>query len=148
MRPPVPIAFQTIAMDLLMRVVPAITPPYHQGTVGMIATMMLMTAEEWDRAASRRLEENNRLREIFAEAAPIVTDPALKRRMAELAETRDDDLRVSALESSNCALRAALIELHAHVEGRADPQARMVDDVIWKELARSTERRRLSTAPF
>ena len=148
MRPAVPTVFQTIAMDLLVRVVPAISPPYHQGTVGMVASLLAIVSEEWDRAASRRIEENDRLREIFRDAAAITKDPALKARLIELAATVDRDFRISALESNNSALRAALIELHAHIESQRAPEARNLEDVIWKELSRSTERRRLSSAPF
>ncbi len=148
MRPPVPIAFQTMAMDLFARVVPAISPAYHQGTVGMIATMLAIASEEWDRAASRRIEENIRLREIFRQALPVVQDASLKARLAGLAETTDSDFRVSALESNNCALRAALIDLHACIESQPGSDARQLEEIIWQELAQSTERRRLSTAPF
>jgi hypothetical protein len=148
MRPPVPTVCQRVAADLMERVIPAISPAYHQGTIGMVATLLSLVGEEWDRAASRRLEENDRLREIFREAAGVVKDAELKERLAELAETRDRDLRVSALEKSNCELRAALIELHAQVESQTGPEARRLEDVIWKELAASTERRRFSSAQF
>lgn len=148
MRPDVRSAFQTIATELVERVVPAISPSYHQGTVGMIATMLSIASEEWDRAASRRIEENDRLREIFRDAVSVAKDPVLNARLLELAETRDRDFRISALESNNCALRAALIDLHAQIESQSEPEARRLEDIIWKELARSTERRRLSTAPF
>ncbi len=148
MRPPVPAAFQTMAMHLFANVAPVITPTYHQGTVGMIGTMLAMAAEEWDRAASRRIEENGRLREIFRDAVPVVKDSALKTRLAELAENKDTDFRISALESNNCTLRAGLIDLHAYVESQSGPAVRALEDAIWKELAKSTERRRLSTAPF
>jgi hypothetical protein len=41
-----------------------------------------------------------------------------------------------------------LIELHAHVEEQGAPWARALDAEIWRELVASTERRRLSLAPF
>jgi hypothetical protein len=148
MRPEITRVFQTFAMDLMMRVIPEIGSTYHQGTIGMMASMLLMAADEWDRGASRRIEENARLRELFAAAAPAVTDAALRDRLVALAATRDDDLRISALEQNNCALRGALIDLHAHVEALQSAAARRVEEEIWRELAKSTERRMLSTAPF
>jgi hypothetical protein len=148
MRPEISRVFQTFAMDLMMRVIPEIESTYHQGTIGMMATMLLIAADEWDRGASRRVEENARLRELFAAAAPAVTDAALRDRLVALAATRDDDLRISALEQNNCALRGALIDLHAHVEALQSAAARRVEEEIWRELAKSTERRMLSTAPF
>jgi hypothetical protein len=137
-----------MAMDLIERVIPAIGPSYHQGTVGMIASLLAIVSEEWDRAASRRIEENNRLRELFRQAAPAVNDPALRSRIFQLAKTADHDFHISALENNNCALRAALIALHAHVETQTSAEARKVETAIWQELAKSTERRRLLSAQF
>jgi hypothetical protein len=148
MRPRIDAVFLTLAQDLAVRVIPAISPTYHQGTVGMIASLLAMVAEEWDRAASRRIEENNRMRDLFRDAASSVKDTGLKRRLSELAETSDRDFRIAALEANNCTLRAALIELHAHVESQTGPDARKLEDAIWKELLQSTERRRFSTAQF
>jgi hypothetical protein len=148
MRPRVPAVFETMAADLIERVVPAIGPPYHQGTIGMISTMLSLVGEEWDRAASRRIEENDRVREIFRDAAKVTKNRVLNARLLELAETSDSDFRISALESDNCALRGALIELHAQIETESGPEARRIEDLIWKELLRSTERRRFSSAQF
>lgn len=148
MRPRIDAVFATFAMDLAQRVIPAISPSYHQGTIGMIASMLAMVAEEWDRGASRRIEENSRIRDLFRDSAASVKDAGLKRRLSELAETSDRDFRISALEANNCTLRAALIDLHAHVEQQTGPEARKVEEAIWRELLQSTERRRLSTAQF
>ena len=148
MRPRVETVFQTMAMDLIERVIPAIGPSYHQGTVGMIATLLAIVSEEWDRAASRRIEENNRLRELFKQAATTINDPALRSRIFQLAKTADHDFHITALENNNCALRAALIALHAHVETQTSAEARKVEAAIWHELAKSTERRRLMSAQF
>jgi hypothetical protein len=148
MRPRVEVVFLTMAQDLIERVIPAISPIYHQGTIGMIATLLAIVGEEWDRAASRRVEENQRLRELFRESAAAMNDGALKTRILELADSRDHDLHISALENNNCTLRAALIDLHAHVESQPSPEARKVETAIWEELAKSTERRRLLSAQF
>ncbi|HUA34328.1 MAG TPA: hypothetical protein VMA09_12035 [Candidatus Binataceae bacterium] len=148
MRPNIPVVFQTVAADLMMRVLPAISPTYHQGTVGMIATLLVIAADEWDRGASRRLEENQAMRDLFRKAAPVVSDKALSDRLKQLASSSDTDYRVSALEDNNCALRAALIELHTQIESQSGNEAREIENAIWKEIAKSTERRRLSTAAF
>ena len=148
MRPRVETVFQIMAADLMGRVIPEIGSTYHQGTIGMVAALFGIASEEWDRAASRRIEENDRLRELFRQAAPVVRDASLKTRILELADTRDHDFHISALENNNCTLRAALIELHAHVEADTSAEARKVEDAIWAELAKSTERRRLLSAQF
>ena len=132
----------------MMRVIPAISPTYHQGTVGMVATLLVIAADEWDRGASRRLEENQAMRNLFSKAAPIVSDKSLADRLTQLAKTTDIDYRVSALETNNCTLRAALIELHTQIESQSGNEAREIETAVWKEIATSTERRRLSTAAF
>ena len=148
MRPPIDIVFQITALDLLERVVPEISPSYHQGTIGMVASILSMASEEWDRAASRRIEENSRLRELFRESSSIVIDETLKRHLMQLSETRDNDFHISALEKNNCELRSALIELHAQIESQTGAEALRIEAAIWIELAASTERRRLSSAQF
>ena len=147
MRPEIPSVFAAFAADLVIRVAPAITPAYHQGTIAMIATMLAIAAEEWDRAASWRVEENQRLRELFRESLPVVVDD-LRSKLESLIETRDDDLRISSLTATNSGLRAALIELHKLVETKESAEARKIENKIWKELLESTERRRLSFAQF
>ena len=52
------------------------------------------------------------------------------------------------LESANGALRGLLIELHAHIEELASPEAGRIEASIWRELAASTERRKLSLGPY
>jgi hypothetical protein len=148
MRPRIETVFQVMAMDLMERVIPSIGSSYHQGTLGMVAALFGIVSEEFDRSASRRIEENDRLRELFRQSAPAVNDASLRARLLELSETRDRDFHISALENNNCALRAALIDLHAHVEAQISSEARKVEDAIWDELAKSTERRRLMSAQF
>ena len=148
MKPDVPLALQKLAGSLLLEVAPAVGADYLQRNTGVSAIMLQMAAEEWERAASRRVEENEALRALFRDAAAAVADAQLGRRLADAAATRDADLRVSALEAANAALRALLVELHAHVETLAGPAARRVEDAIWAELRRSTERRAMALAPF
>ena len=135
-------------MDLMTRVIPAISPVYHQGTIGMIASMLAIAAEEWDRAASRRIEENIAIRAIFKSAANSVASSELRARLESLAKGVDADFRVSTLEKSNCELRAALIELHAAIENTPGARAREIEGEIWRELVKSTERRKLSSSQF
>lgn len=148
MKPDVPVALQKLAGSLLLEVAPAVGVDYLQRNTGLAAIMLQVVAEEFERAASRRVEENAALRALFRDAAPVAADAGLRGRLQEAAAGADGDLRVSALEAANAALRALLIELHAHVESLDAPGARRVEDAIWAELRRSTERRALSLAPF
>jgi hypothetical protein len=82
----------------------------------------------------------------MTQALTLSPPSELAARLSGLVKGADEDLRISALQAGNNALRAALIELQTWVEGRADAAA--LNDAIWAELAKSTERRRFSTAGF
>ncbi|HXZ84937.1 MAG TPA: hypothetical protein VEI82_05560 [Myxococcota bacterium] len=148
MKPEVGKLLEIISGKLLFEVAPSLQPAYRQQSVGLTAMLLGMVREEWDRAAARRVEENAALRALFGRAAPRIADPELRSRLEAAAASSEPSLLVSALEKSNDALRALLIELHAHVEAESAPWARGVEDEIWKELVTSTERRRFSLAPF
>jgi hypothetical protein len=147
-KPDVPVTLAKISEALLVQIGPEIRADYAQRSA-LVASMVLQcAAEEWDRAAARRAEENAALRELFRISLPAVADAGLHECLAAAAEQRDEDLRVSALDRSNDALRALLIELHAHVEEQDAPAAREAESAVWRELLRSTERRALSVSPF
>lgn len=149
MKPDVPLALGKLAGSLLVEIGPAIGVDYLQRNAGIAAIMLQMAGEEWDRAASRRVEENAALRALFRDATPLVADSGLAARLREAGSAAGDpDLRISALDRANDALRALLIELHAHVETLDAPEARRLEAAIWDELRRSTERRKLALAPF
>jgi hypothetical protein len=137
-----------MAGHLMTRTAPALPEAYEQSTVGILGLMLISVGEEFERAASRRVEENRELRRLFAEAAPAVEDAELRARLEAAAAGSDEDLAVSALEASNSVLRGLLIELHAHVEELDSDAARGGEQAIWRELVASTERRRLAMGPF
>jgi hypothetical protein len=120
----------------------------EQSSVSVIGLMLTQLGEEFERAAARRIEENRELRRIFADAVDVVGDDDLRAKLAEAARGEDTNFTVSALEQSNCALRALLIELHVHVEELDSEPARRLEAEIWHELAASTERRKLGIGPF
>jgi hypothetical protein len=141
-------ALERLMQALLVEIAPAVQPAYRQASVSIQAMMLLAIREEFDRAAARRFEENRALRALFADAAPAVTEAALRERLAAAAASDDASLLVPELEAGNRALRALLIELHAHVEGLESAEARRIEAAIWRELAASTQRRKLSLGPF
>jgi hypothetical protein len=102
----------------------------------MMANMFDMVAEEWDRAAARLVAENAAFRALLVRGGVA----------GDLAD--DSDLRVSALEAGNEALRAKLTELHAAVEERGDAEAKSLDAAIWEVLRDSVENRRIASANF
>ena len=148
MKPDVDLTLQLLSATLLAELAPLVPVEYAQKNLAIAAMALQMSAEEWDRAAARRVEENQELRRIFGEAAPVVKDPTLAGHLTVAAETRDSSLLIRDLDRENDELRHLLIELHAHLEELETPDAQRLEDVIWQELRISTERRALALAPF
>lgn len=148
MKPDVSRLLEVAAMQLMGQLGPALPTSYQQSTAMALGAILLSVGEEFERAAARRVEENTALRRLFGAARSVVSDAALYRRLSDAAASSDESLAVSALEATNAELRALLIDLHAHIEELDSPEARSIDDSIWRELAASTERRKLAFASF
>lgn len=143
MRPNIVPVAATLGERLVTEIAPELTG-FRAGNASMIGAMLKMISEEWDRAASRLVEENVAIRQILGRAAELFGDDAF----AAEARGQDQDLRIGALEAVNDRLRAALIVLHMKVEQAEGEDMRALDDAIWRELAASVERRRISSANF
>lgn len=148
MKPDVDRLLEVSALELIGKISPALPSRYQQSSAAALGALLLATREEFERGAARRIEENAALRRLFAEARAAVSDPALRERLMRAAGEAEEDFGIAALEAANGALRALLIELHAHVETLDTPAARRLDEAIWDELVASTERRRLGLAFF
>ncbi len=147
MKPDVDRFLEVATAHLMARTAPALEG-YEQASVSVLGGMLIAVREEFERAAARRVEENGALRALFSEAASLVQEAALAARLREAAAGAEASLRVTDLEAGNAALRALLIELHAHVEALEGEAARRLEDAIWRELVASTERRRLSFGAY
>ena len=143
MKPVVDNVLQGCFATLLMEVAPHLGAEYSVGDVSVMGLMLCMTAEEYDRAAEVRTEDNAEMRSIFAEAASQIEDADLRRRLGEASETRDVSLRISALDKTNDDLKAVLIDLQAWLEGQGGDWAAHIERRIWKHLVDSSERRKL-----
>ncbi len=148
MKPDVDLTLQTIAASLMTEVAPKISDDYTQRNSMLTAMLLQIAAEEWDRAAARRVEENGALRRLFAEAAAEIEDRELRGRLEAASGEVEESLRIADLNRSNDGLRALLIELHAHLEEIDTEAARRIEAAIWRELRVSTDRRAVSVAPF
>lgn len=148
MKPDVDVTLQLIAASLITEIAPKISDDYTQRNSMLTMMLLQIAAEEWDRAAARRVEENRALRGLFAEAAPEIGDPDLRARLEAASAEEDEGLRISELNRGNDRLRTLLIELHAHVEEIDTEAARRIETAIWQELRASTQRRAVSVAPF
>lgn len=141
MKPSIPAAASDLAARLRSEIVSELTG-FRANNVAMGSAMIDMIAEEFDRAAARLFEENEAVRGLLRRGAALVNAIAAPDVPAAV------DLRVSALEAENDALRAALIDVQAALETRSDADARALDADIWRELGRSVERRRIASANF
>jgi len=148
MKPEVPATLQSLAAVLLAEIAPRLLDDYSQKTSGVAAGLLLIAAEEWDRGAERRVQENRALRRLFADAAPTVRSEGLRRRLELASHSRDPSLRLSSLDERNALLRGLLIELHAHVESLSGPEAAQLDERIWNELRAGAERRAIGFWPL
>ncbi len=148
MKPELPRTLQGLAGTLLAELAPRLADDYTQKNAAVVAGLLLVAAEEWDRAAERRVAEHEALRRLFAEAAPSVENAPLRERLQQAAGGRDPGLRISLLEQENARLRGLLVELHEHLEGRSDAAARALEDRVWAELRAEVERRAIGFWPL
>jgi hypothetical protein len=129
---------------LATAVAPLVGQSFAQGQIGLIGFMMTLVAQEYERGADLRANENGEIRALFAELAPAIADRGLKERLEAAALTRDASLRISHLNEANYALRRLLIDVHAHVEATG---AREAGRRIWSLLRSIAERRLVSITP-
>ncbi|HLK23254.1 MAG TPA: hypothetical protein VKT30_01205 [Caulobacteraceae bacterium] len=148
MTPTVQAFIGDVAARLGMVFAPDLKSPYLAGSAGLTAAVLMMAAEEADRAAHRLVEENRAIRGIFKDAVAHATSEVFADELRTLAAGEDNDLRISVLQAANNDLRRALIELHAAVERDPGPAARRLDAEIWSELAESTRRRAFNSVRF
>jgi len=146
MVPAVATVLNGIARAMLMDALPQTSDAYRAQSLQLDAALLMCCAQEFDRAAARLAEENLALVELFTAAAAVVEDPALRDALQARAADDSPGLLVSALHARNRALRALLIDLHAHVEQLGGAAAQAIDERIWAELEASTRRRQLDLA--
>ncbi len=103
----------------------------------VVAGLMLMAAQEYDRAADIRVAENADMRALFGELAPQMSGWACAAIWRRLPATHDASLRVSALNASNETLRRLLIRLHAQMD-ETGADTRRIWDVLKAMAARRT----------
>lgn len=117
---------------------------FAQGTVGLLSMMLAISANEYDRAADIRVNENRDIRALFAELARDVADTGLREELKAAATRSDPSLRISDLNDANYALRRLLtrLQIHAEEHGALDAQKR-----IWAVLKALAQRRLVQLGP-
>ena len=126
MNPLVPDVLNELAGLMLRSAAPDRPDAERASDLGLSAQLLSVAAEIWDRQAHILVEENRAIRALLGESG------------------LDDDLHLFALKAANDGLRVRLIEAQIAAETAGDLGRQAA---IWAELAASTERRRLSTAP-
>lgn len=109
---------QTFA-NIVMEMAPALPPGYGQSSAATAGALLLMVAQEFDRAADIRAKENRVMRALFADAAKNASG-GLGAKLNAVVGVRDEDLTVSGLDRANGELKRLLIELQAHAEQAGD----------------------------
>ena len=128
-----------IEHTLREKIAPLIGDDFARNDLYMTATLVSIEREERDAMVALLVEEHERLRALFGDAAGVIDDAALCERLKAAAQACvRQDLRISALEGLTRDLRELLVELHRHVEERDDAAARDLDRAIWRTI-RDTE---------
>lgn len=141
MRPQGDKILNIVAMTLGGTFLPLLETEYAQSQMGLTMTLLGMVAQEFDRAAHRRIEENRELIKIFSTAVTHVKDENLKKRLQAAIKKSTNDYTVTALDKLNCELLEILIDLHAHIEVLEDEDVRKIEGAIWDELEKQVNRR-------
>jgi len=135
MKPEVDQILNLSAMQMLGTLAPLLPQGYATGSASLLAFMMMLSAQEYDRAADIRVAENADMRALFAALAPKVHGD-LRQNLEAAAATEDASLKISALDAGNAELRKLLAELHEAVEEDATANTR-----IWTVLRAMADRR-------
>jgi hypothetical protein len=115
MKPSPDLVLNQAFAKLAMEIGPALPAGYSQGSVTTTAVLLLMTGQEFNRAADVRAKENAAMRALFAEQASAIGG-ALGQQMRAAADSGDTDLTVVTLDASNASLKTILIALQTHAE--------------------------------
>jgi hypothetical protein len=116
MKPEVDQILNTSAMQLIGAIAPQLSTSYAQSSASLLGFMMMLSAQEYDRAADVRAAENADIRALFAGIVSHMKDKALRTRLEAAANSEETSLKISALDAVNMELRKLLIEAHTHAE--------------------------------
>ena len=116
------------------QIAPGLDDAFAKEAARMAGSLIAIAGRAGEDAAAIRVEENDRMRSIFAEAAEVVSEEGLSARLREAAQSQDPGLRISQLDAETGRLRKLLVELHAWLEERGEPEARRLDQAIWRAI--------------
>ncbi|MCB2046695.1 MAG: hypothetical protein KDE32_00555 [Novosphingobium sp.] len=123
---------------LRKKIIPLLADDFARNEVHLAASLIGIDCAGRDEEVALLVEEQDRIRALFAEAAGKVGDAALANRLSEMAKAKPDDLRMGALMEATARLRDLLVELHIYVESQDEQWASELDRAIWR-LIRDNE---------
>ena len=127
---------------LLSSTLPELQTVFAMSDVAMIATLLRMFGQDFDRSAQARLEDIREMQDIFSDAKGLVKDPALAARLAREQDEYETNMGIEALDAVHAEHCALLIQTHAAVELIDTRAAAVVNRAIWAHLERHAERHR------
>jgi len=123
-----------VAETLRDKIAPKLDDPFAANDLRMAQTLLAIVRLSREDEVALKVEENRRMREIFADAAGAVGDRGLAGRLAEAGRSQDPGLRISELDGETRRLRELLVELHGHADARSDEKAKGISQAIWRAL--------------
>jgi len=114
---------------------------FMAGTVGAVALIVLLGAQETETAAAVRSAENAAMRALFRDVLADGSAEDLHAQLTSCVAQDDEDLSITALDAANAHLRTALIGLHVHAETAG---LRCLEGRILQVLCNSVRRRELT----
>ena len=122
-----------VADALRDQIAPHLDDAFAAEAARMAISLITITGRAGDDAAAIRVAENARMRALFAQGTEI-TDGSLRDRLGKAARSADPGLRISELDVETGRLRTLLVELHGWLEAQDRPEAKALDQEIWRAL--------------
>ena len=140
MIPHTPTAIGGIVQRLLTSVMPELHTSYGITDVGLIATLLGMIAQDFERAAEARMQDIREMRDIFSDASDLLHDARISAHLDEARELPLHDLSIGNLDDAHALHSRLLIDVHARVEQLSSRAAEQVNLRIWEHLEKHAER--------
>ena len=129
---------------ILFSVIPYVEDEYAARDASVLGVMLTLCAQEYDRAAHTRVEENNAMRALFKKAASRVENTVLAEELTKKASLQAESLKISDLNATSQSLQKTLIKLHAYIEEQSTPWAEEMDKEIFVFLREMAQGRVVS----
>ena len=122
-------------LQMLTQIAPQMKNDYDARSVSLLGTILMLCAEEYERAADIRVKENDAMRALFLKAQllkaqRLMGDARLAEEIARAAKRKEQSLEISELNQVNHDLKRALIRLQSFCEEEKAPWAEEMEKEI------------------